>query len=36
MFNGIDPDAKLFAQWIFDEMKRLGVEYLVAGECGHG
>ena len=36
MFNGIDPDAKIFAQWVFDEMKRLDVECLVAGECGHG
>ncbi len=36
MFNGIDPDAKLFAQWLFDEMKRLGCEYLMSGECGHG
>ncbi len=36
MFNGIDPDAKLFASWIFEEMKRLDVEYLLSGECGHG
>lgn len=36
MFNGIDPDAKLFAQWLADEMERLGCEYLMAGECGHG
>ncbi len=36
MFNGIDPDAKLFAQWLFEEMERLEIEYLLAGECGHG
>ncbi len=36
LFNGIDADAKLFAQWLYDEMDRLGVEYLLAGECGHG
>ncbi|MDQ7782757.1 MAG: (Fe-S)-binding protein [Desulfomonilaceae bacterium] len=36
MFNGIDKDAKLFASWIFDEMKRLDCEYLLSGECGHG
>lgn len=36
MFNGIDSDAKLFASWIFDEMKRLECEYLLSGECGHG
>ncbi len=36
MFNGIDADAKLFAQWIFEEVKRLECEYLLSGECGHG
>jgi Fe-S oxidoreductase len=36
MFNGIDPDAKRFAEWIFGEMERLGCEYLLSGECGHG
>jgi Fe-S oxidoreductase len=36
MFNGIDSDAKLFASWLFDEMKRLDCEYLLSGECGHG
>lgn len=36
MFNGIDSDAKLFASWIFDEMKRLNVKCLLSGECGHG
>jgi Fe-S oxidoreductase len=36
MFNGNDADAKLFAQWIFEEMDRLGCEYLLSGECGHG
>jgi Fe-S oxidoreductase len=36
MFNGIDPDAKLFAKWIFEEVERLGCEYLLSGECGHG
>ena len=36
MFNGIDSDAKLFAGWLFDEMKRLEVKTLLAGECGHG
>ncbi len=36
MFNGIDPDCKMFAQWICDEMERLDVEYLLTGECGHG
>jgi Fe-S oxidoreductase len=36
MFNGSDPDAKQFAQWIADEMKRLEVDTLLAGECGHG
>jgi Fe-S oxidoreductase len=36
MFNGIDSDARLFASWIFEEMERLEVEYLLSGECGHG
>ncbi len=36
MFNGIDTDARLFASWIFEEMDRLGCEYLLSGECGHG
>jgi Fe-S oxidoreductase len=36
MFNGNDADAKLFAGWIRDEMKRLDVKWLLSGECGHG
>ncbi|MBM4326368.1 MAG: (Fe-S)-binding protein [Deltaproteobacteria bacterium] len=36
MFNGMDGDAKLFAKWLFDEVDRLGCEYLMSGECGHG
>jgi Fe-S oxidoreductase len=36
MFNGIDPDAKQFGKWIYDEMGRLGCKTLVSGECGHG
>jgi Fe-S oxidoreductase len=36
MFNGIDPDAKQFAKWVAEETERLGVEYLMSGECGHG
>ncbi|MBI5571896.1 MAG: (Fe-S)-binding protein [Desulfomonile tiedjei] len=36
LFNGCDPDAKLFSQWQVDDVKRLGCEYLLAGECGHG
>lgn len=36
MFNGIDSDAKLFASWIYEEVERLGCEYLLSGECGHG
>lgn len=36
LFNGIDADAKMFAQWQCDDVKRLGCEYLLAGECGHG
>jgi len=36
MFNGIDPDCKQFASWLFEEMERLEVESLLAGECGHG
>ncbi|MCA1960552.1 MAG: (Fe-S)-binding protein [Desulfomonile sp.] len=36
MFNGDDADAKLFATWQAEDVKRLGCEYLLAGECGHG
>jgi Fe-S oxidoreductase len=36
LFNGHDPDAKLFAQWQCEDVERLGCEYLLAGECGHG
>lgn len=36
MFNGDDSDAKLFAMWQAEDVKRLGCEYLLAGECGHG
>ncbi|AFM26844.1 (Fe-S)-binding protein [Desulfomonile tiedjei] len=36
LFNGNDPDAKLFAMWQAEDVKRLGCEYLLAGECGHG
>lgn len=36
LFNGMDSDARLFAQWQMDDVKRLGCEYLLAGECGHG
>ncbi|MEW6349475.1 MAG: (Fe-S)-binding protein [Thermodesulfobacteriota bacterium] len=36
LFNGIDPDAKQFSQWQAEDVQRLGCEYLLAGECGHG
>ena len=36
LFNGNDQDARLFSQWQVDDVKRLGCEYLLAGECGHG
>ena len=36
LFNGNDPDAKLFSMWQVEDVKRLGCEYLLAGECGHG
>ncbi|MEW6348461.1 MAG: (Fe-S)-binding protein [Thermodesulfobacteriota bacterium] len=36
MFNGNDPDAKQFATWQVEDVKRLGCEYLLSGECGHG
>jgi len=36
MFNGIDPDAKQFAMWQAQDVQRLGCEYLLSGECGHG
>ena len=36
LFNGNDADAKLFATWQAEDVKRLGCEYLLAGECGHG
>ncbi|MGB6065023.1 MAG: (Fe-S)-binding protein [Desulfomonilaceae bacterium] len=36
MFNGIDPDAKQFAAWQAEDVQRLGCEYLLSGECGHG
>ena len=36
LFNGNDADAKLFAMWQAEDVKRLGCEYLLAGECGHG
>lgn len=36
LFNGNDADAKQFAMWQAEDVKRLGCEYLLAGECGHG
>ena len=36
LFNGNDADAKLFAMWQAEDVKRLGCEYLLSGECGHG
>jgi Fe-S oxidoreductase len=36
LFNGNDDDAKLFSMWQAEDVKRLGCEYLLAGECGHG
>ncbi|MFH0823873.1 MAG: (Fe-S)-binding protein [Pseudomonadota bacterium] len=36
LFNGNDADAKQFAQWQCDDVERLGCEFLLAGECGHG
>lgn len=36
LFNGYDPDAKEFSMWQVEDVKRLGCEYLLAGECGHG
>ncbi len=36
LFNGNDADAKLFSMWQVEDVKRLGCEYLLAGECGHG
>jgi Fe-S oxidoreductase len=36
LFNGNDSDAKLFAMWQAEDVKRLGCEYLLSGECGHG
>jgi len=36
LFNGDDKDAKMFAQWQAEDVKRLGCEYLLSGECGHG
>ncbi len=36
LFNGNDQDAKLFSKWQAEDVQRLGCEYLLAGECGHG
>ncbi|MEW6348327.1 MAG: (Fe-S)-binding protein [Thermodesulfobacteriota bacterium] len=36
LFNGNDADARLFAKWQADDVQRLGCEYLLSGECGHG
>ncbi|MFA6221810.1 MAG: (Fe-S)-binding protein [Desulfomonilaceae bacterium] len=36
LFNGNDPDARQFALWQAEDVKRLECEYLLAGECGHG
>ncbi len=36
LFNGNDTDAKKFSMWQVEDVKRLGCEYLLAGECGHG
>jgi Fe-S oxidoreductase len=36
LFNGNDSDAKLFAMWQTEDVKRLGCEFLLSGECGHG
>jgi Fe-S oxidoreductase len=36
LFNGNDADAKLFAMWQSEDVQRLGCEYLLSGECGHG
>lgn len=36
LFNGNDPDARLFSLWQAEDVKRLGCEFLLAGECGHG
>jgi Fe-S oxidoreductase len=36
LFNGNDADARLFSMWQAEDVKRLGCEYLLSGECGHG
>jgi Fe-S oxidoreductase len=36
LFNGNDVDARLFSTWQKEDVERLGCEYLLAGECGHG
>mgnify|MGYP005833896621 CR=1 FL=1 len=36
LFNGNDADARLFSLWQAEDVKRLGCEYLLSGECGHG
>lgn len=36
LFNGNDADAKLFSKWQAEDVMRLGCEYLLTGECGHG
>jgi Fe-S oxidoreductase len=36
LFNGNDADAKMFAMWQAEDVKRLECEYLLSGECGHG
>ncbi len=36
LFNGNDADAKLFSKWQAEDVQRLGCEYLLSGECGHG
>ncbi len=36
LFNGNDDVAKLFSKWQAEDVQRLGCEYLLSGECGHG
>lgn len=35
-FSGNDAEARLIAQHMFDEVKRVNAKTLVLGECGHG
>jgi Fe-S oxidoreductase len=36
LFIGDGANAKKVAQWQADDVERLGCEYLLAAECGHG